>query len=237
MKRLVLLLVPVAWLSMQSATPISAQSADEIVAKHIAARGGAEKFAAIQAVRITGRIKFDDNPFTPVTVLVTASGKFRLDLTAGGQAILQRYDGKTAWQGDQAVTGENATQILDQASSGITGPLWDYKNRHIQVEAGGTGKWRDHAAILLRLTLPTGTKMVMYLDPVTYLEIGEELYIKINGQPAVIEESVADDRRFGGVLFPCTFISNVRGQDPGQRLEIQNVEINPAIEDSVFRPK
>jgi outer membrane lipoprotein-sorting protein len=233
MKQALLLLFPLAGLSAQA----SAQTADEIVAKHIEARGGAAKFAAIHAVRVKGRLRSGDGPYSPVTVLATASGKFRMELTAGGQAILQSYDGKTAWQGNEPAKGEEATQILDQATGALAGQLWDYKKNHIKIETGGRGKWHDHDVLTLRLKLPTETPMTLYLDPKTYLEIGEDLTVKINGKETIIEETVTDHHRFGGVLFPCTFQSGIKGQPAGEHLEMLEIQINPAIDDAVFRPK
>jgi hypothetical protein len=40
----------------------------------------------------------------------------------------------------------------------------------------------------------------------------------------------------GGVLFPCSFVSGVKGQTAVQHLEMLAIEINPAIDDTVFRP-
>lgn len=210
------------------------QSVDDIVAKHIEARGGATKFAAIQSMKLTGRIKFGVRDFVPLTVHATASGKFRLEIPA--LSALQIFDGKTAWNGDQAVDGDFATQILDQAGSAIGGPLWDSKKRGIALESGGRVTWKDHEVILVKATLPTGTRMNIYLDPATYLETGEELFVKIQGKDAVIEETVSDDKRFGGVLFPCVYVSGPKGEPPNNRLEVLNVDINPKLDAAVFRP-
>jgi outer membrane lipoprotein-sorting protein len=237
MKLALVLLLPLAGFCAQTSAQTSAQTADEIVAKHIKARGGAAKFAAIHAVRVKGRLKSGDGPYRPVEVLATASGKFRMELTAGGQAILQRYDGKTAYQGNEPATGEDATQILDQATGALAGQLWDYKKNRIKIETGGRGKWHDHDVLLLRLKLPTGTPMTIYLDPKTFLEIAEDITVKVNGKETVIEETVTDHHRFGGVLFPSAFQSGIKGQPAGEHLEMQEIEINPAIDDAVFRPK
>src|SRR5258708_7057954 len=83
-------------------TALPCQTAEEIVAKHIDARGGAAKFAAIRTMRVTGRIKFGDGEFGPITVLATAAGKFRMELNAGDVHVMQGFDGDKAWQGSEA---------------------------------------------------------------------------------------------------------------------------------------
>lgn len=50
-----------------------------------------------------------------------------------------------------------------------------------------------------------------------------------------IEETIGDYRRFGGLLWPCLFVSGPKGAADRARLEIENMEINPALDESLFR--
>src|SRR5688572_18995435 len=63
MRRLVLLAIGVACL----AVPAAAQSVDEIVAKHVEARGGRQKLKAIQTIKITRTVA---TPFSDVRVIL-----------------------------------------------------------------------------------------------------------------------------------------------------------------------
>jgi hypothetical protein len=219
------------------ATAASAQTVDEIIAKHLAARGGAEKFAAIRTMRTEGRIKFGEGEFSPITVLAKRPSKFYVSFKLGQDTIEQRYDGATAWSGATVATGASKNQILDQAGSAIGGPLLDGKARGNKITFAGKEKWKNLDTLKLKVTLPiTGTQMAIYLDSKTYLEVGEELFVKLNGADAVIEETVSEDKRFDGLLFPTLFLSHVVGQQASQRLEIQKMAINPPIADSAFRP-
>lgn len=218
-----------------AAAALQAQTAEELIAKHLAARGGAEKFAAIRTMRTEGRIKFGDGEFSPIIVLAKRPAKFYVSFKINGNLMEQRYDGTTAWSGDSAATGAIKNQILDQAGSAIGGPLIDAKARGNKVSFAGKEKWKDHDTLKLAVTLPTGTRMAIYLDPKTYLEIGEELFAKVNGEDNVIEETVSEDKRFDGMLFPTLFLS--RFKDQRQRLEIQKMLINPPLADSEFKPK
>ncbi len=215
--------------------PVSAQTAAEIVAKHIEARGGADKMAAIKSMRIEGRMKLATDDFAPFTVLASRPSNFRLEFNSKTRKIVQGYDGKTAWQDDAPATGAAKTQVLDQAIGAIGGPLVDYKERGIKVDFAGKEKWKSHDTLKLKVTLPTGTVMNVYLDPKSYLEVGEELYWKNNGVESLIEETVAGDKAFGGVLFPTKFESRLKGSDTGQVLEVQNIVVNPVIAASKFK--
>ena len=217
---------------------LTTTGADAIVAKHIAARGGEAKFAAIKGMRVEGRIKFGNGPFTPFTMLAARPTMFRMELSLNGAPMVQGYDGRTPWETGGTLSEQMKTQIKDQAIGAIGGPLVDYRQRGIKVDlASDKAKWKTHPAIQLKVTLPTGTVMQIYLSPTTYLEIGEELFVKLNGQDVVLEEDVGGNQRYGGVLFPTIFTSNIRGQTSGQRLELQKIEINPKIDESLFRPK
>jgi hypothetical protein len=222
-------------LILAAVASLSAQTADEIIAKHLAARGGAEKFAAIRTMRTEGRIKFGDGEYSPIAVLAKRPAKFYVSFKIGKEMIEQRYDGVTAWSGAAAASGAAKNQILDQAGSAIGGPLLDAKARGNKVEFAGKEKWKNQDTLKLRVTLPTtGTTMAIYLDPRSYLEVGEELFVKLNGADSVIEETVSEDKRFDGMLFPTLFLSHV--DQTKQRLEIQRMVINPPIADSAFRP-
>ncbi len=61
------------------AAPVAAQTVDEIVAKHVAALGGAAKLKAIKTKKITGKASGGGGPEIPVRVEQARPEKMRLE--------------------------------------------------------------------------------------------------------------------------------------------------------------
>ena len=78
-----------------SMVAVSAQTADELIAKNIEARGGLEKIQAIQSMRLTGTLSVGDAAM-PSLLEVKRPNKTRWEFTVNGQTAVQAYDGTTA---------------------------------------------------------------------------------------------------------------------------------------------
>ena len=87
----------------------------------------------------------------------------------------------------------------------------------------------------LNVTLATGDRDGMFIDSSTFREVQEEFPYAINGQAAMIQQSIGNYRKFGPIWVACLFVTRQKGGPDRQRMEIDSVDINPAIEDSVFR--
>src|SRR5580692_1436899 len=90
--RLVLLLPALALLPMAA----SAQTADEIINKYIAARGGLAKIHAVQSERVTGTISFGPGAEGPFMVERKRPLKMHMEITVAGKTLIRTYDGKSS---------------------------------------------------------------------------------------------------------------------------------------------
>jgi hypothetical protein len=59
--------------------------------------------------------------------------------------------------------------------------------------------------------------------------------VQINGQPAMIQQSIEDYRRFGPIWAACVFVTRQKGREENQRLEIDSLEINPSVPEGMFK--
>jgi len=69
-----------------------AQAADELIAKNLAARGGAEKLRAIQTMVMTGTIGFGGTT-SPITVKVRRPNQIREEFRIDGADMVRAYNG------------------------------------------------------------------------------------------------------------------------------------------------
>jgi len=231
MRRIVMSLAVVASFSVAA----HAQTAEQIVARHVAARGGLAKFRALRSMKETGKLS---GPGFESVIIVQMKfpHRFRMDLQSPQMAMTQGYDGATGWQrrGDsiEQLSGSSLANLEDQAD--MTGPLVDYKLKGSTIEYLGEESVGDAPCYKLRVTLKTTTVMTVYLDKNNYLEIFEQLEWTADGKPIVITETVGEYKQYGGLWFATNFVSGPKGQPQVNTLHIENVEVNPAIGDAVF---
>ena len=80
------------------AMPVSAQTAEEIVAKYIKTIGGSEKIEAIKTLRRTGKFT-GGGGFEAVLVYEKKRPEMaRMEFSIQGMTGITAYDGKTGWK-------------------------------------------------------------------------------------------------------------------------------------------
>lgn len=216
------------------AAAAQAQTADEIVQRVSDALGSAAQFSAIRGIRVHGMLGG-----SAITVVARRPFLFHVNLVLGpNQVFLQGFDGSFGWQqapGESAkrLAGAELDRLLDQAANAIGGPLVEAAARANQVEFQGHVPYQGKNCIKLKVTLLTGNVITEFIDPDTYLQLGEEL-TSADGKGPVIEETVGDYRRFGGVLFPTLYVSRVKGDTESHEFKISDIEINPVIDAKLF---
>src|SRR5712671_5315085 len=139
----------------------SAQTADEILAKVIAARGGLDKLRAVRSERISGTISFGEVS-GPFVVELKRPLKMHMQLTIQNQTMVRVYDGKQGWANNpfagkvdpEAMSGDELKNITEE--SDFDGPLLDYKSKGNQIELVGKDKVDDKDVWRLKLTTKNG---------------------------------------------------------------------------------
>jgi len=218
----------------------AAETADEIVAKNIQARGGLEKIKSIQSMRMTGTMRLGDERL-PTTLELKRPNRSRWEFTLEGQTAIQAFDGKTAWmimpfEGQtepQIMTDQEAKDIEMQAD--VDGPLVDAAAKGNTIELvgkekidGGVEAWR------LRITRKSGDSRDLYIDAKTYLQVLAVSRRTNAGQSVEIRSKIGDYRKVDGVMLPHSFEATASGVPQTQALEFQKIELNVPIDDSRF---
>ena len=74
--------------------PVWAQTADEIIAKNVQARGGADKLKSVQSVKSTATMAMGPGMEAPGVLIQKRGNEARLEFTIQGLTAVQAYDGK-----------------------------------------------------------------------------------------------------------------------------------------------
>jgi hypothetical protein len=229
-------------LAVVSAIPAAAQTADEIVAKALEARGGVARLRAVQSERISGRISFGPDAEGPFVVEFKRPAKFHMELTIEGKKMTRSFNGKSAgwtinpFAGDteaKAMTPDEVRNIGEEAD--FDGPFIDYQAKGNQVERMGKETIEGKAAWRLKLTMKSGTVRFYLVDAVNFqLLKWEGKRTDAGGKEIDVESSFHDYRDVKGLKFAFEILSGSPGGGPGQKILVEKIEIDPAIDDAHF---
>lgn len=217
-----------------------AQTADEIIDKHIKALGGMEKMKAVTAQKLTGKMKMGPME-APFTVTKKRPNAFRLEFTIQGMTGIQAYDGTTGWMVMPFMGKKEAEKMPEDMlkdfrdDADFDGPLIDYKAKGNKVEYLGKEDVQGTPSYKLKLTTKDGNESTMYFDADSYLLIRSEAKHKIQGQEVEGETTFGDYKEVGGLLFPFSIENRAKGREGSQSFAIEKVDLNPAgVDAAVF---
>ena len=227
----VAMLAPAVW----------AQTADEIIAKNIQARGGSDKLKSVQSIKSTATMAMGPGMEAPGVLIQKRGNLARLEFTIQGLTAVQAYDGKNAWQimpfmgkkDPELMSADEAKEMEENAD--LDGPLVDYKSKGHQVELLGKEKVEGTDVYKLKATLKNGDVQTIYIDADSFLEIKEETKRTVRGSEQVVESAIGDYKEVNGIIFPFAVESGVKGSPQKQKLTITKIELNVPADDSIFK--
>ncbi len=217
----------------------SAQTADEILAKVLAARGGLDKLRAIHSERVSGQISFGDVT-GPFVVELKRPLKMHMQLTIQDKTMVRVYDGKQGWANNpfagkvdpEAMSGDELKNITEE--SDFDGPLLDYKSKGNQIELVGKDKVDDKDVWRLKLTTKNGDARFYLFDANSFLLLKWEGKRKYQDQELPVESHFSDYREVGGVKFAFAIDSGSTPTELTQKIRIEKIELNPDLSDAEF---
>lgn len=218
-----------------------AQTADELIAKNLAARGGADRLRAIETIRMTGTITFGDTA-SPISVEMRRPSQIREEFQTQGTTVVRAFDGTRGWQMEKSadksqvreLAGGELDNIREEAENAIGGALLDYAKKGSKVEALGKDTFEGKPVYKLKITTSMGTTIMQYLDAATYLDIREEIERSANGKLVTITETVGDYREVDGIKFAHLFVSGTKENPTATKLQVEKMELGVPIEAGEF---
>jgi outer membrane lipoprotein-sorting protein len=217
-----------------------AQSADEILAKVVAARGGLDKLRAIHSERVSGTISFGEVS-GPFVVELKRPLKMHMQLTLQNQTMLRVYDGQSqGWANNPFAGKMNPDAMSEDELKNITeesdfdGPLVDYKSKGNQVELVGKDKLNDKDVWRVKLTTKNGYVRFYLFDAASFQLLKWEGQRRYAGKDLPVESYFSDYRQVGGLNFAYAIDSGSSASDISQKIRIEKIELNPELNDAEF---
>lgn len=212
------------------------QSADDLVAKNLEAKGGLARLKAVQSVKQTARFTMQGMDGT-MTVYLKRPNKVRQEVTVGGRTVINAFDGVTPWivnplvagsTRPMVVTGPQADMLREQGD--FDGPLVDYKTKGYSLELAGMESAGDRKVHHLRLVAASGQTVHLYLDAATNLEVRRVTDV----DQLKLEQEFSGFKAVEGVTLPFVIRLLANGI-PQSEMQVQSVELNAPIDDAIFR--
>jgi outer membrane lipoprotein-sorting protein len=227
-------------LSGFAVAPISAQTVDQVLAKVFTARGGLLRIRAVKSQRVTGTISFGSDASGPFSVELKRPMKMHMQLTVQNLTMVRVFDGKEGWANNpfagkinpDAMTDEDLRNISEEAD--FDGPLIDYKRKSNQVELAGKDKVDDKDVWRVKLTTKNGDVRYYLFDATSFLLLKWEGKRRAEGREIPVESYFRDYRDVSGLKFAFEINSGNSASDLTQKIEIDNIELNPVLPDSEF---
>lgn len=229
-----------------SSAAAHAQTADEIIEKHLAATGGRAALSKLTSRVSTGSISLT-TPVGEVAGTIEVSAKtpnksrtlIKLDLTALGAGTMtsdQRFDGTTGYvidslQGNREIGGDQAAVMR---STSFPSPLLDYKAHGTTVTLDGQEKVGAKDAYALTLKPQAGPSFRLFIETDTFMLVKTVIKLNVPEAGGDIEQTIelSDFRDVDGFKIPFVTKSSNRLQSVSS--VTTEVKHNVPLDDSSF---
>ena len=232
MRKLRLIALPLVF-STLFGPPVRADEAQKIIDQYLKAVGGSKAVSRLQTLSIDGSVAvIGDAPPGTYTFKAKRPNRFYTELRAGGDTLIESYNGKSAWH--EAADAQIGTLLghdaveMEIAAQYYNARLESLAKRKVGAAYKGESQVRGRAAQELELTYPAGVQWHVFFDPQTHLILEEKA--QIAGVPR--EVYYDDYRAVNGVKVPYK-IDLKRGND-AYSISVTRVGVNEPIGERVF---
>ncbi|MEI8279183.1 MAG: hypothetical protein WCG87_05420 [Bacteroidota bacterium] len=214
----------------------TAQTAEEIVNKHLTAIGGEANWKKVNSIKMVGAINANGTEITMTQTVVNGKA-MRQDITLMGMSGYQIVTNKEGWsympfQGQKTPEAMTADDVKEQQEElDIQGKLVDYKTKGSKIAFLGKDQVEGTECFKLKLTTKAGKEETMYFDAGSYYLIKTTQKVKADGKEMEVATSFSNyQKQPEGIVIPMS----VNAQ--GGEVVFKSVEINKPVDDKIFKP-
>lgn len=218
-------------------------TAPQIVSRNVEARGGLKTWRAVRTMTLSGRVEAGGkkNAGLPFVMKMERPRMSRLEIRFQDQTAVQVYDGEHGWK-VRPFLGRNDAEPFTPAEekaadtwAELDGPLIDHARKGNKVAVLGMEAVEGHNTYKLKVNMKNGDVRHVWVDAVSFLER------KIDGEPRRMDgklRNVAvfyrDYKSEKGLKMPHVLETVVEGNSQSHKLYIEQVMVNPPLEDKLF---
>jgi hypothetical protein len=216
----------------------NAQTADEIVNKHIEALGGKDKLSQIKSISYDNKTEVMGNESNSTITVLNGKG-YKNEANFNGQQIIQVVTDKGAWA-INPFGGSSDAQAMpaDQyklAEDGIyvPDPLVNYAEHGAKIELQGQEKVDSVNAFKIKYTNKDSGTITYYINPSTFYIIESVKTGEVQGQLTNITITYSDYRKTDFGIYLAYAVNIDMGQF-ALKSNVNKVDINKDVNPSIF---
>ena len=213
--------------------PPPVRSADELIARHLEARGGAARLKAVRTVRFSGTLKAGPS-VVQMEILKKRPALFRVTLRVDDAIDGGGFDG-AAWELQDGVPRrlDGAAALTLRQAAEFEESFIDYKAKGNTIEMAGIRSVDGRACLALRVTLADALVREYYFDPDTFLIAADRK--ATDGARLTLRQ---DYRKVEGVLVPFAAVERDAGSGTVvSEVHWDRIDVNIPLEDTAFAPQ
>lgn len=214
----------------------TAQTADDIITKNIAAMGGIDKLNSIKTIYEEDSLSISGVKL-PVKVWAVNQKSMRAEFSFNGMTGFSILRNDSGWnflpfQGQTVPAPATSDEVKKgQQDLYIADAFVDYKERGYKVSYEGMDDAQGSQAYKVKVTISDSISKTYYIDPDTYYVIQVKTKATVNGKTAESTETRSDYKKTtDGYVFPME--SNSEQGD----IKTYTVKVNTPIDNSIFSP-
>lgn len=213
-----------------------AQTADDIINKHIEAIGGKDKVSEVKTIYMEGSLDMMNNQSPSVTYIVNGRG-YKNEVDFNGTKMITCYTDKGGWTINpftgQTVATPVAEDVLKagQLQLDASGQLFDYASKGNKVQFIG----KENGTYHLKVVTPTNIETAYFIDTTSYYISKMVTHMTANGQQLEMSAENSDFKKANnGMIMPFSIKVDFVGTGLIITTTSKIIEINKPIDESIF---
>jgi hypothetical protein len=216
---------------------LCAQTADEIISKHIDAIGGNDVLAKVKSIYFEGSANAMGADY-PTTTTILAGKGFKTVTTVNGSDIIQCFTDTSGWT-INPLAGQTKAVALPaelvkkgKSSLDIGNELVNFKEKGFSDTLLDRETYSGVSAYKVKLSQP-GIEIIYLFDPTTYYTLKTDSKVAVGGQDVTSITKYLDYKKTDvGYVVPTTLAVTNNGYDV--TVTYTKVEINKDVDPQIF---
>ncbi|MCW5921661.1 MAG: hypothetical protein KIS77_04910 [Saprospiraceae bacterium] len=217
-----------------------AQSAEDIIAKHIKAIGG-DNWSKVNSIKMEATIAAEAAAGMTISYSMTAirDKAARMDVSVMGMNQVSVVNGDKGWTinpfagqtSAEPLTPDQVKNMMDQTD--IDGTIIGYKEKGYKVEYVGKEDVEGTEALKIKVDKGEGKLEYLLYDPESYYEIKNVRVDNVDGQEVETATIYSNFKAVDGITMPYT-MQQANPMMGSTTISLTKVTLNPTVDEKIF---